>query len=102
MIDGDISTGWTGPEVPYWFEIDLGEQLPIATVRLLTGRDLSGEVRVHVGVHDNPGRQPGSLTNLTAGTWVEVPVGYEARFVRVWVDEGPSETSWLEVDVVAG
>lgn len=100
IIDGDLNTAWTGPEPPYWFEVDLGEQVMIGEVRLLPGRDADAMVMISVGVHDNPGRQPGSVSSVTAGEWIAVEVGYEARFIRVTTIEAAGMTSWIELEVI--
>lgn len=100
VVDGDLNTGWSGPAAPYWFEIDLGEQTPIKHVRLLSGRDVDAHITVNVGVHDNPGRQPGSFDGpVVSGVWLEVNVGYEARFVRVTVAAADGPTTWMELEV---
>lgn len=101
MVDGDLSTAWSGPQPPYWFEIDLGVQVLIDSVRLQVGQDLAADVRVNVGAHDNPGRNPGTFERLESGEWLVVEVGYEARFVRVSVDATETPTAWLEVQVLS-
>ncbi len=103
LVDGDVSTGWTGPAGPYWFELDLGAQVEVGAVRLLAGADSDAVVYVNVGVHDNPGRRPGEHRDgLQGGGWLETPVGYESRFVRVTVERASPHITWLEVEVVAG
>lgn len=103
VADGDMNTGWTGPDLPYWFEIDLGQQVAIERIRVLVGRDVVAKVGVNVGVHDNPGRRPGSFDGaLPGGDWLDVVVGYEARFIRVTVEEADGPETWLEVEVIPG
>lgn len=103
VADGDMNTGWTGPDPPYWFEIDLGEQVAIERVRVLVGRDVVAKVGVNVGVHDNPGRRPGSFDGaLPGGDWLDITVDYEARFIRVTVEEADGHATWLEVEVIPG
>ena len=103
VADGDMNTGWTGPDAPYWFEIDLGQQVAIERIRVLVGRDVVAKVGVNVGVHDNPGRRPGSFDGaLPGGDWLDVVVGYEARFIRVTVEEADGPETWLEVEVIPG
>ncbi len=103
VADGDMNTGWTGPDSPYWFEIDLGQQVAIERIRVLVGRDVVAKVGVNVGVHDNPGRRPGSFDGaLPGGDWLDVVVGYEARFIRVTVEEADGPETWLEVEVIPG
>ena len=103
VADGDMNTGWTGPDAPYWFEIDLGQQVAIERIRVLVGRDVVAKVGVNVGVHDNPGRRPGSFDGaLPGGDWLDVVVGYEARFIRVTVEEADGPATWLEVEVIPG
>jgi hypothetical protein len=103
IVDGDLSTGWAGPEAPYWFEIDLGEQLEIETVRALVGRGFLGRVAINVGVHEDPGRQPATFQDgFAAGGWLETRVGYEARFIRISVEEADGLTIWMEVEVLLG
>lgn len=103
VTDGDMNTGWTGPDPPYWFEIDLGRQVAIERVRLMVGRDVVAKVGVNVGVHDNPGRRPGSVDGaIPAQDWLDFAVGYEARFIRVTVEEADGPATWLEVEVIPG
>jgi hypothetical protein len=107
-IDGREHVTWNaGRHPPAWVEIDFGEDVPVAAIRLLPSQ-LPSPART---VHRVYGRGDGALSEtllveLNGSTadnvWIEAPLDAVARvrYVRVETVASPSWVAWREIDLV--
>ena len=84
LTDGDPATAWTAP-APGEAGLDLGQIVPLGKLRLLPTGPLAGNVEIQLSVD---GTTWFHLTGLrladqTPDTWLQLPAGYQARYVRI-------------------
>jgi hypothetical protein len=105
-VDGNPGTWWgAGGEPPQWIEIDLGEPVDIAGVRLVVSQHPAGRSvhRVEVAGDDGVFRLLSEVDGETADSDVLLVETSAAavRFVRVTTDTSPSWVGWREIEVLA-
>jgi outer membrane biosynthesis protein TonB len=83
--DGDPATAWTavpGTEVGY----DLGSIVPIERLALLATAPLADAIEIHLSADGAIWHRLGTVPPAAPGeAWTSVPVGHQARFVRLVV-----------------
>jgi hypothetical protein len=87
-VDGNLDTAWTASgrgatRTAYvWF--DLGEVLPVSSIRLyLTGLDEGVEIAIDCSNDRESWTGVTQPESFQAGSWQEVPVGLNCRYVRI-------------------
>jgi hypothetical protein len=105
-VDGNVATWWAAEaHPPQWIELDLGEPVDLASIRLISSQDPVGFTthRLLVG-EDRDSLEEVWVFSAETGLideFVWHPEGRRAvRLVRIETVESPSWVSWREVIVV--
>jgi hypothetical protein len=105
-VDGDATTRWgAGQFAPQWLEVDLGEPVAIAAIRLGVDQFPDGDT-VHAVLGRAPGGSFGELHVFSGRTATGdvlqfvPPSPWEGiRYLRVETRASPSWVAWQEVEV---
>ncbi len=106
-VDGDPETSWiSGADAEQWIQLDLGQAITVATIRLIVAQYPAGET-VHelwVGTSEDDLVHVHVIEGTTAdGDVLEFVAPDELgpiRVVRVVTTKSPSWVAWREIEVV--
>ena len=102
-VDGDPETSWSaGHDPEQWIEVDLGDEVELACVRLLVEQFPSGPTvhRVDAGTEPGPGTEIGTIGSDTeALQWLSLAGSGTVRHLRITTLQSPSWVAWREIEV---
>ena len=105
VIDNDVTTQWSaGGSAPQWIQLDLGEEMTVSKIRLLTSQTPAGATthQVSAGTTADKLDQIGTLDATTQDNqWLELALPQSnIRYVKINTVKSPSWTAWREIEIV--
>ncbi len=104
-VDGLSTTWWTGGPTPQWIQIDLGEEMQVARMSLLTSQTPPGLTLHRVSGRTDSGSwqtlyefSGNTADSQTLETTFPQPYP-EIRYLRILTLQSPSWIGWREIEV---
>jgi hypothetical protein len=105
VIDNDVTTQWSaGGSAPQWIQLDLGEEMTVSKIRLLTSQTPAGATIHQISAGTAPDKLD-SIGTLDANTqdnqWLELALPQNnIRYLKINTVKSPSWTAWREIEIV--
>jgi len=103
-VDGDVTTQWSaGGPAPQWIQLDLGEEMSVSKIRLLSSQVPAGATthQVYAGTAPDQLQLIGTLDGTTQDNqWLELtPSVSNIRYLKINTTKSPSWTAWREIEI---